>query len=281
MMNKLTQKFTQMPKDPYERIIRLLLIGQTIIVIYMMIVVINRGINEGRASGTTTGLISSVFTSVAVAILIAVFFGAINIGFQWWENLSEWLENEFKLLPAYRRAIIALSVASTPLVLYWVVSNIHFNISVKIFLVIWYGLIFSAAVVSLARADKAMYNSPLTKYVSREVFARDQQAAVAKVFTVVEDRLKKKIGSTENFSTRLINEAYQGENSKLMLMVDGKDKTSQLRDMLSGAYSLLRNPGHHSLVEDDESTAFSLYAIAGLLLHFVEASEPRNKTDTY
>lgn len=270
-----------MPKDPFDKAIRLLSIGQAIIVTVFMFLVIRNGVIEGQRTGTIAGLISSLLPSIGIAGAIALMSLAINKGFQWLERLSEWLEDKFMLYPVIRRWIIAVSVSSAPLLVYWGVSRMQSSFIAKALVVLWFGLALPAAIISLIRADKLKEKSPLIKYISRESFAHDSQAAVAKAFTVVEQRLKEKIGihETANYGYQLINEAYGGDHSKLMIFINGEDKTSQLRDFLCGAYTLLRNPRHHSLIEDDEYTADAIYSVAGLLLNFIDASEKRVKVD--
>ena len=93
---------------------------------------------------------------------------------------------------------------------------------------------------------------------------------------MVEDQLKKQLGTTSSKkSAQLISEAYGGDKSKLVLMIDEKDHTAHIRDLMSGAFALFRNQRHHNLVDDDEHTASTLYSLTGLLLNLIEKSDIR------
>lgn len=259
-----------MHKDIYSRITRLLIIGQVIITIYLMGYVIYRAaFNEVRS-------LTSLLFGIALATAIALLSFATSKGSQWLERLSDWLTNQLKIYPTIRRFTIAPGVASAPLLVYWAISNMQGEATLKVFVAIYFGIILPSAIVSLVIDDRAIEKSPLAKHVSRETFTQNSQAALAQAFTVMEQRLKEKIGGeTKNYGRDLINEAYQGETSKLVFVSDGKDRTSQLRDLMAGAYSLLRNPRHHTIIDDDEHTALAIFSLTGLLLNFVDASELR------
>lgn len=249
---------------------------QIILTIAMMSFVIWQGITHGLQSKTSSELVGWILASIVLSVLIALFSYVL---FKW-DQISEHLENQFKIYPTIRRWFIIPGVLLS-LVLglgqlwYW-----HAEATLKILVAAYFGLLFPAAIISLVRDDRLRDKSPLGRKISRELFRQNPQATVAYAFTVVENLLREKIGADANiFGDPLINDAFAGEKSKLVLVLNGKDYTSQFRNFISGSYTLLRNPRHHTLVEDDENTAYSMYAVAELLMHFIELSSPRSTTD--
>lgn len=259
-----------MTKDPFDRIIQLFNIGQVIFTLLLMVFAVQQAVRDGEGST------ASWVAGVVLAALVAFFSLAVNKGFQWWERLSEWLEGKFKVYTSLRRFIIFISVASAPILVYWAISRIESSITFKGLIVVFFGIILPAALVSMAMDDKLVEKSPIAKYISRETFTHDPQAAVAKAFTVVEHKLKDKLGTQAvKSSGQLIGAAYGGEKSRLVLIIDGQDHTAHMRDLMSGVFALLRNPRHHKLVDDDEHTASALYQLAGVLLNLIEKSKAR------
>jgi uncharacterized protein (TIGR02391 family) len=116
----------------------------------------------------------------------------------------------------------------------------------------------------------------LSKKISREIRIQNPQAAVENAFTHFEDHLLKRIsGDSTLYGNRLIKAAYEGEKSRLIFKSDGKDYTYHLNNLMSGAYSIFRNPRHHKIIEDDEQKAQAIISLAELLIELVDASEDR------
>jgi hypothetical protein len=93
-------------------------------------------------------------------------------------------------------------------------------------------------------------------------------------------KLKEKLGTQPDKSSgQLISADYGGETSKLVLIIDGQDHTALMRELMSGFFTLLRNPLHHNLVDDDESKSLAMYSLSGLLLNYVDASKLRSQSE--
>ena len=245
-----------------------------IMTIAMMIFVVWRGIEKALQSKTSVELAGWILASIILATLIGLFSYALAK----WDHFSERLENQFKIYPTFRRWVIFPGVLTSVFLGFWQLKLWDAEITLKIIVALYFALVLPAALISLIRDDRAREKSNLGSKISRELFVQNPQATVAYAFTIIEDRLKEKVGSETNaYGDALINEAFAGEKSKLVLVLAGKDYTSHLRNLLSGSYGLLRNPRHHGLVEDNEHVASGIFAVADLLSHFIEASERRSK----
>jgi hypothetical protein len=212
--------------------------------------------------------------TVLIAVIVLL-FAVIYFSFKWAEKLGDYVQNELYIFPRWRRAIIAPIVVASPGVIYWALGRMETEITIRVIVGLYFFIFVNASAISFIREDRLKEKSPLAKYISRDSYLQDRQAALIKAFTVVEDHLSNKVGGSNKFSKSLIDEAYKGNQSKLRLIVDGKDRTSDFRDFLAGAYGMLRNPRHHSLIEDDLYTSGSIYAVAEFLLEYVNASEKR------
>lgn len=251
---------------------------QYIIILYAIVSVIKEALENAQTLQDPNARIVAYLTATLVVFFIILFFVMLNLSLKWTEKLSSYLENTLYIFPRWRRAIIIPVVVISPWLIYWSISKMETEITFKVIVALYFFVFVNASIISLIRDDRSKEYSPLSKYIARDIFLQDRQAALAKAFTVVEDRLANKVGVTKKFSTGLINEAYQGEQSKLQLIIDGKDRTSQFRDFLAGAYGILRNPRHHALIEDDLYTSASIFAVAELLLEYVNSSEKREET---
>ena len=251
-------------------------IFQLLITIAVICLVFWRGVSNGLQSDTSTELAGWIIAT----IIISTIFAFISFAVWNWDQITERLENQFKLLPAFRRWFIFPGVLASLFfgfgqLVYW-----NAEITLKIIVTLYFGVGLPAALISLIREDRLREKSPLGDKISRKDFVQNPQATVAYAFTIMEARLKEKIGAeTEAYGDALINEAFAGEKSRLKLVLEGKDYTSHLRNFMSGAYGLLRNPRHHLLIEDDEHVALSVLGVAGLMSYFIDESEYRNEIE--
>lgn len=266
--NKNTHKFLGYVQLFFEAL-------QYLIVIYAVFYVVRQAIEKAQATQDLDSKLTAYTTGAVLAVIIILLFAIMTFGIKWTEKFGDYLQDTLYLFPRWRRAILTPIIAISPWLVYWTAGKMETEITFKVVIGFYFFVFVNSSMISLIRDDHSKEKSPLSSYITRDVFLQDRQAALAKAFTVVEDQLAKKVGVTKNFSTGLINEAYQGDQSKLRLVIDGKDRTSQFRDFLAGAYSLLRNPRHHELIEDDLYTSNSIYAVAELLLEYVNASEKR------
>lgn len=250
-------------------------IVQYIFVGYAMFYMVKTGIDKAQSAGTANEKFASYAIGFGFAIVILVFFVVLNLSLKGLEQFSNWLESIFNVQPTLRRYIIVPAVALSPAWIYWASTNANIPLVIRIIFALYAFTGLNAALISIIREDQAKEKSPLRKHISRELFMQDPQMSLVKAFIVVEDTLTHKIAPTDKFSRKLINEAFQGEKSKLKLVIDGTDRTADFRDFLSGAYGMLRNPRHHALVEDDIYTAASIFSVAELLFQYIQESENR------
>jgi len=254
---------------------RFFVLLQYFVVGYAVFHVGRQAIEKAQTAQDTNSKLTAYATGAVLAIIIILLFVIMNFGVKWTEKFSDYLQNTLYIFPRWRRAILIPIISISPGLIYWAFGKMETEITFKIIVAFYFFVFVNSSMISLIRDDRSKENSPLSAYVTRDVFLQDRQAALAKAFTVVEDHLAKKVGSNNKFSTGLINEAYKGEQSKLRLVLDDIDRTSQFRDFLAGAYGMLRNPRHHQLIEDDLYTSHSIYAVAELLLEYVNLSETR------
>ncbi len=245
------------------------------IVAYAVFYVIRQAIERANAAQDQNAKIAAYSTGAVLVVAIILFFAVINFSLSWSEKLNVNLQNTLYIFPRWRRAIIVPIVSLSPYLIYWATSNMETEIAWRILIGFYFLVVVNAALISLIRDDRAKEYSPLSSYITRDVFLQDRQAAIAKAFIVVEDHLARKVGPTESFSRGLINEAFGDGKTKgkLKLIIDGKDKTSDFRNFFIGAYGLLRNPRHHTLIEDDIYASASIFAVAELLFQYVNESE--------
>jgi len=137
-----------------------------------------------------------------------------------------------------------------------------------------------AAIISLVREDLSKERTKLSQIISRETRIHNPQAAIENAFTHFEDHLLKRVsGNSRLYGNRLIQFAYDGKKSKLVYKSDGKDYTQHLYKLMSGAYSIFRNPRHHKIFEDDEHKAQNLIFLSELLIEFIDDSKDRENED--
>lgn len=259
--------------DYLERIANIV---QYFFVGYAMFYTIKTGMDEAQSTNIALEKFAFYAVGIGLAFVILVFFVILNLSLKGLNHLSDWFESVFNVQPTLRRYIIVPAVALSPAWIYGVSTNVNIPLIIRIIFALYAFIGLNAALISIIREDQAKEKSPLRKYVTRELFMQDPQASLVKAFIVVEDTLTHKVAPTEKFSKRLINEAFQGDKSKLKLVIDGADRTSDFRDFLSGAYGMLRNPRNHALVEDDIFTAASVFAVAELLFQYIQVSEKRD-----
>ena len=115
------------------------------------------------------------------------------------------------------------------------------------------------------------------KLITSELIKKNPQAAIQQIFTLLEDRLRKRIGAPpELYGENLINEAF-GSRGILTYGETPAEQTGVL-NLLSGAYATFRNPRMHRLIEDNEQTVIAIITIVDLLIKIVdEAKDPDNE----
>jgi hypothetical protein len=149
-----------------------------------------------------------------------------------------------------------------------------------ILLFVYLAFLLPAALISLLKDDRRFEKTELAKIVPRNLLAQNPQAAIEFAFTALEDRLRNRIPDGEKYySNGLIGKAFEGKKSELVYFVDGREKTEALFRLISGTYSLFRNPRHHKIVEDDAYFAHNLVSFIGALITFIDESEERKEAE--
>lgn len=109
--------------------------------------------------------------------------------------------------------------------------------------------------------------------ITSELVRQNPQAAVQQVFTLFEDRIRKRIGAGPDlYGQPLINAAF----GKKGVLTYGETPAERegIRNLLSGAYATFRNPHMHRLMEDDEKTALAIITLVDLLIKIVDEAKP-------
>lgn len=269
----------QSKSDKYkflEYVERFFEVLQYVIIAYGVFHIVKQTTEKAQITQDQSARNTAYATGAVLIVLVLLFFTTISFGLKWTEKLSLNLQNTLYVFPRWRRAIISPAVALSPAIFYWAASKMDTELTFKILIGFYFLVVVNAALISIVRDDSAKDHSPLSAYIPRDAFLQDRQGALVKAFIIVEDRLAKKIGPTRKFSKSLIKEAYGSKESKLKLIIDDVDRTEDFGNFFSGAYGLIRNPRHHTLVEDDIYAAASIFAVAELLLQYVDKSEMRD-----
>lgn len=114
------------------------------------------------------------------------------------------------------------------------------------------------------------------KLITSELIKRNPQAAIQQIFTLFEDRLRKRIGATpEQYGENLINAAFGNHG----ILSYGETPAEQIgvRNLLSGAYATFRNPRMHRLIEDNEQSIIAIITIVDLLIKIVDEAKDSAK----
>ncbi len=240
---------------------------------------IGTGIYKGSTSGTTQDFIYWTVIGFIGALIVLFAFLALDLGMIVWDKSTSWLSNQVRKYPYIRTCIIFPNIFIAFYAAYLSVKFLNIDLSLRIFISVYLVWFLPAAIISLLREDLRKERSRLSSNISRETRIHNPQAAIENAFTHFEDHLLKRLsGDTNLYGNRLIKAAYEGEKSRLVYKVDGKDYTANLNSLMIGAYSILRNPRHHKLVEDDEQKAESIISFVELLIEFVDNSVDREIT---
>lgn len=235
------------------------------------------GIYKGINSDTTSELSGWMIGGFLGALLILFTFLALDFGLLFWSESTSWLSKHIRKYPYIRTWVIFPNILFAFYAAYLVVRFLDTDLSLRIFLGIYLIWFLPAAIMSLIREDLSKERTRLSAKISRETKIHNPQAAVENAFTHFEDHLLKRLSGDSNlYGNRLIKAAYEGEKSKLVYKSDGKDYTAPLGNLMSGAYSIFRNPRHHKIVEDDEHKAQAIISLVELLIEFVDNSEERD-----
>ena len=234
------------------------------------------GIYRGIKSGTTSGFFDWIALGFAAALIVLFTFLALDFSMIVWDKSTSWLSQQVRKYPYIRAWIIFPNILFAFYAAYLVLKFLNIDLSLRIFIGVYLVWFLPAATISLVRDDLRKQRARLSPKISRETRIHNPQAAIENAFTHFENHLRSRIsGDSTLYGNRLIKAAYEGEKSKLAYKDDGKDYSPHLNNLMLGAYSILRNPRHHKIVDDDEQKAEVIISFVELLIEYVDKSEER------
>jgi hypothetical protein len=106
-----------------------------------------------------------------------------------------------------------------------------------------------------------------------EILESDPQAAISSAFTILEDRLRKMTGCTENKANMntVTNKAF-GDGGLYTYKGDPSEDIG-IKNLLQGAFTVFRNPNSHQVNNIDLSNAISVLALIDFLLIKINQSK--------
>jgi hypothetical protein len=265
-----------MIKNIVDKLDNIISVTNKIIAVLLAVYTLGVGIYKGISSGTTSGFFNWTTVGFVGALIVLFTFLALDFGIIVWDRSTNWLLKQVRKHPYLRSWIIFPNILFAFYAAYLVLKFLDVDLSLRIFISVYLVWFLPAAIVSLIRDDLRKERTTLSPKISRETRIHNPQAAIENAFTHFEDHLLKRVsGNSSLYGNKLIKFAYEGEKSKLVYESDGKDYTAHLNNLMSGAYSIFRNPRHHKIVEDDEQKAQALISLVELLMEFVDNSEER------
>jgi hypothetical protein len=256
-------------RKPSVFISRFYILATVVIALYAIAI----GINKGIASGSKSGLIAWVSFGLAGAAIVVFTLFATDFGIKVWGESIDRLIKLIRKYPTFRFWTTSPGVLFSLIAGILVLKYPGIELSLRILISLYLIFILPAAIISLGRDDLGKEYSKLAKIISRETRIHNPQTAIAGAFIQLEDRLWKRLSKDPKlYGERLIRAAYEGEKSKLIYKSDGKDYTEPLYNLMSGTYSIFRNPRQHIIINDDEQKAQALISLVELLIEFVDKS---------
>ena len=238
------------------------------------------GIYKGVNSSSKDELLAWIVGGVLSGLFIILLFSAVDFGVIIWGESTNWLSEHIRKHPQLRFWIVFPSILFSLYSSYLVLVFLQTELFLRIFISLYLTFFLPAAIISLVREDLLKERTKLSQVISRETRIHNPQAAIENAFTHFENHLLKRVaGNSHLYGNRLIQFAYDGKKSKLVYKSDGKDYTPHLYKLMSGAYSIFRNPRHHKIFEDDEHLAQNLIFLSELLMKFIDDSEYRENED--
>ncbi len=251
---------------------RFYIIAATVIALYAIAI----GVYKGIASGSISGSIAWVSFGIAGAAIVVFTMFATDFGIKVWGEFIDRLIKLIRKYPTLRFWTTFPGVLFSLLAGILVLKYPGIELSLRILISLYLIFILPAAIISLGRDDLGKEYSKLAKIISRETRIHNPQAAIQNAFAHFEDHLLKTFpAGTMLYGIGLINAAYDGDKSRLTYSYDGKDHTQHLYGLMSGAYSIFRNPRDHKIIDDDEQKAQALISLVELLIELVDTSEER------
>jgi hypothetical protein len=262
-----------------DKVDKLLLLFSKIITVSLATLFVVIGIYRATTSNITSEILTCVLISFIGGLLILLTSFAIDLGLDAWEKSISWLAQPFRKYPYGRFGIIVINLLFGFYTAYLVFRFVNIDWSLKVFIGLYLIWFFPAAITSLVREDLSREHTKLSKRVTREVRIQNPQAAIEIAFTHFEDQLRRRIAGDSNlYGNNLIKAAYGEAEGRLVYVSDGKENTQHLYHLMSGAYSIFRNPRHHKIINDGEQKAQAMISTVELLMEFIDDSEDRQST---
>lgn len=130
-----------------------------------------------------------------------------------------------------------------------------------------------------ANCIAAMMPIPLSQGMA-DTFTYDQirlnpQSAIQHAFSVFEEHLRTKLDAgADTYGPRLINAAFGNDGS--LTYGEMPNEQQGVRNLMAGAYALLRNPRVHRIVEDSESSALAAIALIDMMIQIVDQAQKKD-----
>ncbi|MGD0707580.1 MAG: TIGR02391 family protein [Anaerolineaceae bacterium] len=234
------------------------------------------GFYRGLSSNSANERFAWIILGLTGVLIVSFTFLVTDFGLLAWKKLMDWFIKQIRKYPNVRKWLIFPNILFSVFFSYYVVTYLPVDLFLRIFIAAYLILILPASVISLIRDDLLKENSRLSKAITREILIDNPQAAIENAFTHFEDHLRKKVSPKTNlFGNKLIYSAYCGQDSTLIYRVDGKDRSEYLFHLMSGAYSLFRNPRHHKIINDNEQKTQAILSLIDLMTEYVDASKKR------
>ena len=243
-------------------------------------------------------LLGWVFITICSALFLVIFSLIFDKVMLWWAKITDWFIPDLRKYPYLRMFLIVPNVIIGFYIVYYLFVPIDFDFTFKILIAIYVVFISPAVITSLIRDDLKKENTVLAEKVSRDMRIKDPLAAVRDAYAHLESHLKDRINADQSlFGNQLIKIAYSGEiknkkggkvekkeiterekeiiQSKLIYKIGNDDHSTHLYSLLSGAYSLFRNPNQHNDYKITEERSEALISLAELLIELINESEDR------
>jgi uncharacterized protein (TIGR02391 family) len=241
--------------------------------IYIFGVTVYKGINSFGLEIFQALILGFFLALIVFGLLLLVDFGLLA-----WDKTTTWLTKELKKRPKARRVIISFLTTGITLgsfyisIFYWNWDNLS-----RFIFFVYFGVFLPAALFSILKDEKTRETSRLSNQITPELIVNNPQAAIEHAFTLFEEHLRKRIGAgSEVYGEALINQAFAPNGRLVYSNIESENKG--VRNFVSGAYAIYRNPRKHRIIQDDEQTTSSIIRLVELLFQIVDESKNQSST---
>jgi len=107
--------------------------------------------------------------------------------------------------------------------------------------------------------------------------SQNPQAAIQYAFTILEDRLRRRIGARPDvYGEALINEAFGNRGRLTYGATQAED--NGVRNLIAGAYATFRNPRMHRIMGNDDQMVSTILTLVDLLTQLVDDARDKSPT---